>query len=134
MKLHFDARYALITAAALATVYWLSSIRGDDGVHDPSLLFVENVSHAPLFAALAFAWHRTMTKGQRASAFSIVLALLLASACAVLDEWHQSFVPGRDASSGDLAVDLAGIGTMLAFLHWRDRRASRSAAVLPTHS
>jgi len=26
----------------------------------------------------------------------------------ISDEWHQSFIPGRDASIGDVAADLTG--------------------------
>jgi VanZ family protein len=130
MTIRIDARYAAVTAASLAVLYWLSSLPGRaEAQHDPALLFFENLSHAPLFAALAFAWLKTVSNGRPVSARSIALALLAAGACAVLDEWHQSFVPGRDASLGDLLVDLTGIGTMLIFLQWRGRRAGRPHAV-----
>lgn len=36
------------------------------------------------------------------------LALVGAVAYGLTDEWHQSFVPGRDASSFDIAVDAIG--------------------------
>ena len=35
-------------------------------------------------------------------------ALLFLAAWGVLDEWHQSFVPGRDPSAGDVVADLVG--------------------------
>lgn len=37
-------------------------------------------------------------------AIAIVATLLIA----VLDEWHQIYLPGRQASWGDLAADIAG--------------------------
>ena len=132
MKIRIDIRYAMVTAASLAVLYWLSSVPGDDGVpHDPALLFVENLSHAPLFAALAFGWHKTVTRGLPASAQSLGFAALAAAVCAVLDESHQSLVPGRDASTVDLLVDLAGIATMLIFLQWRERRVTQPRAAVP---
>ena len=133
MKIRIDIRYAMVTAASLAVLYWLSSVPGGRGEqHDPVLLFVENLSHAPLFAALAFAWHKTVTRGLPASAQSLGFAALAAGVCAVLDEWHQSLVPGRDASTVDLLVDFAGIATMLILLQWRERRVTPPHAAVPT--
>ena len=37
-----------------------------------------------------------------------LLALGFCALYALLDEWHQSFVPGRDSSGTDVAADLAG--------------------------
>ena len=133
MKIRIDIRYALVTAASLAVLYGLSSVPDRNGEqHDPVLLFVENLSHAPLFAALAFAWHKTVTRALPASAHSLGFAALAAGACALLDEWHQSLVPGRDASTSDLLVDFAGIATMLMFLQWNGRRVARRHAAMPT--
>jgi VanZ family protein len=46
---------------------------------------------------------------------SMVLALLIASAYAASDEWHQWFVPGRDADVLDWVADTIGaaIGSTL---------------------
>lgn len=38
-----------------------------------------------------------------------LLCFLLGTAVAVSDEWHQSFVPSRDASAADVAADAAGL-------------------------
>jgi VanZ family protein len=35
------------------------------------------------------------------------------------DEFHQSFVPGRDASWLDLLTDTAGAATTLGVVWWR---------------
>jgi VanZ family protein len=36
------------------------------------------------------------------------LAIVLAGAYGVTDEWHQSFVPGRHPEAADVAADFAG--------------------------
>ena len=48
-------------------------------------------------------------------------ALLLAALYAASDEFHQSFVPGRDASVRDVLLDTCGAGLGLAAL-WAARR------------
>jgi VanZ family protein len=44
---------------------------------------------------------------------------------AVLDEWHQSFVPGRMASVSDFGRDLIGIVGMLVALRSTQEIARR---------
>ena len=46
-------------------------------------------------------------------------ALLLASAYAVTDEFHQTFVPGRHGTPVDWAIDTAGALLGLALLRRR---------------
>ncbi len=42
---------------------------------------------------------------------------------AVLDEWHQSFVPGRACSLLDLTVDMLGFAVVLIL--WKGRRRNQ---------
>jgi VanZ family protein len=133
-RIRIDVRYAVLTVAAFGVIYWLSSMPDHDGTQqDPLVLLISNLSHAPVFAALAFALLRTVAKGPQVSVEAIGLAFLGAGAGAALDEWHQSFVPGRDASVTDLLLDLAGIGGMLMFLHRRGLRGNRQQTPVPTN-
>ena len=51
------------------------------------------------------------------------MALLLIVCSALLDEFHQSFVPGRTASIYDSAIDVAGgLTALLVFRSWRRSR------------
>jgi VanZ family protein len=51
------------------------------------------------------------------------LALLLILSYALLDEFHQSFVPGRTASIYDSAIDAAGgLTALLVTRFWYNRR------------
>jgi VanZ family protein len=50
-------------------------------------------------------------------------ALLLILCYALLDEFHQSFVPSRTASIYDSAIDVAGgLTALLVFRAWHNRR------------
>jgi hypothetical protein len=109
--IEFPSPYLLLPLVYAGGIYWLSSLPplGIDGV-DTNLL------HIPLYAGLAFCLLKALSETLprpmlpwRLSGFIFVVA----AAYAALDEWHQSFVPGRDASSGDFFLDLAGIGLML---------------------
>lgn len=44
----------------------------------------------------------------------LLMTLLVGIGYAVGDEWHQSFVPGRDASFFDVLLDAAGIAVAAA--------------------
>lgn len=71
--------------------------------------FSDKLMHAAAYAvvgALAFlgASRRRLSLGRAA----VVEAVLLAAAHGVLDEVHQSFVPRRFASAGDVIADVVG--------------------------
>jgi VanZ family protein len=56
-------------------------------------------------------------------------ALVIAGMFSLMDEYHQSFVPGRTASLGDCAIDTAGALLGMVFLYGiRRLQASRSNA------
>lgn len=60
------------------------------------------------------------------------LAILLASLYGLLDEWHQSFVPGRHSDALDLVADFVGAALGSFSLWWLARHfalkpAARSA-------
>ena len=78
-------------------------------------LVLRKLAHATEFGILAVLLYRMLLR--------MPLALIVASAYAVTDEFHQHFVRGRQASPRDWAVDTAGaaIGLGLALL-WRRRR------------
>ena len=46
---------------------------------------------------------------------------------AISDEWHQSFVPGRQLSAWDWAADLAGLAAGSWTLLWLIRRHRATA-------
>jgi VanZ family protein len=52
-----------------------------------------------------------------------VATIYVLSSVPAVDEWHQSFVPGRHASLVDFLLDIVGIGGMLLMV-----RLSASAA------
>jgi VanZ family protein len=63
-----------------------------------------------------------------------ILALLIASSYAALDEFHQSFVPSRTASPRDVLLDATG-ATLAQIVAWRalTREQRLLSARVPSH-
>jgi VanZ family protein len=109
--------------AALAVVFWLSSMSDVPGtryVWDKAL-------HAVGYAGLGLLALRAFHGG---FASPRVAPTLFAASTVILwgisDEFHQSFVPGRDASARDVIADAIGfavaVGVMAAVTSYTARR------------
>ncbi|MEW7981204.1 MAG: VanZ family protein [Candidatus Sedimenticola endophacoides] len=69
---------------------------------------LKNLLHTPTFGILAYLiWHSLRVR-IRHTARLATTTLTLVLIYALLDEWHQSFIPLRDASLGDVLNDLLG--------------------------
>ena len=92
-------------AALCAGVLFLLSESSGLGIGLPP--GADKLVHGGLFLILGLflAWGKVRT----GSGVSGLLFLLMGVGYGALDEWHQSFVPGRDASVGDWVADSAGV-------------------------
>jgi VanZ family protein len=135
MGIHLEWRYSLLTAALLAAIYGMSSIPDLSTTEsDPLVLLAQNLAHAPEFAVLAFCWLKALSGALEISGPAYGFAALASGVCAVLDEWHQSYVPGRHASVGDVFLDVAGIGAMLVIVRLTKLRAGDARRSQPRMS
>ena len=80
--------------------------------------------HFSEYAVLAGLAARATTSAGPVSWRRAACVLAVCLAYALSDEWHQSFVPGRDASLLDLAVDMLGALTGTAVYFRRVKRAT----------
>lgn len=85
---------------------------------------LDKLVHTILYFVLgaSFAWSRWKT-GSKVPGFMLVLVGIIYG---YLDEWHQSFVPGRFPSWGDGLAD--ALGLVLGF-YFLDKLFSRPVAV-----
>ncbi len=93
----------------MAAIFFFSSIPGSElpvlGTWDViAKKAAHMVGYALLAAAFLHAWNRDSIKRKSHLMAPFALAVLYA----VTDEWHQSFVPGRNASAWDVVIDAAG--------------------------
>ena len=59
-----------------------------------------------IFGALMFRALRSDERGW--SVRSAIGAVIAAALLAAVDEWHQTFVPGRTGAAGDVLIDICG--------------------------
>jgi VanZ family protein len=86
-------------------------------------LALRKLGHFTEYAVLAFLARRAFITSSRSLLRNrwFQLGLLLVVVYALLDEFHQSFVPSRTASIYDSAIDIAGGLTILLLFKLRDR-------------
>lgn len=94
---------------------------------------LRKLGHFTEYAVLGFLARRAFITSSRAwlRQHWFESALLLLVIYALLDEFHQSFVPSRTASVYDSAIDVAGGLTVLLLFKLYER--SRAARKLKTH-
>ena len=78
----------------------------------PGISWIDEVirigGHFSEYGVLGFLLSRAMTPARISAKLRLAAILVWASAYALSDEWHQSFVPNRDASLFDGSVDVLG--------------------------
>ncbi len=103
-----------------------SSIPGDD-IPELGLLKHDKIIHFLIYVIFAFVVHRAV-RNQSLFPFlarhHYVATLLIVSLYGAGDEWHQAFVPGRDASVFDWLADTGG-GMVYLAGYWLRGKISR---------
>ncbi len=96
----------LLGLGYMAVVFGLSSIPGRQVASLGFSSTLVSALHVPLFAGLAWVTLYSV-RGPRALRIAVVAVTCMAYA--ISDEWHQSFVPGRHFSLGDIGLDAVGM-------------------------
>lgn len=111
--------------AALAFIFWLSSLSRVPGAE----YFWDKLLHAVGYGGLGVlalrAFHGGLGRLRQTPTVYAAIAVVL---WAFSDEYHQSFVPGRDASLGDVLADTVGFALsvgIVAVWSWRAERRRR---------
>jgi VanZ family protein len=106
----------------MAVIYGFSSIPGKEIPHFGLLdLIVKKGGHMLGYGLLGMTWWYGLNFNPK----RWWLAFLLTELYALLDEFHQSFVPGRHASLVDaLIIDGCGAMIMIGLIVWLRRRGS----------
>ena len=98
--------------AYAALIFFLSSLSSfPEAV--PSFFGFDKIAHFMEYYFLGCLLCRWLssTDRYRKRRCALLMTILIGTGYALGDEWHQSFVPGRDASLWDALFDAAGVGT-----------------------
>jgi len=108
------------------TVLWLLSSRGPSDDKPPSIPHIDKVLHfgyflgGAMFSTSLLISHK---KFKLSSNLIILLALAIGAAVGALDEYHQSWIPGRFGNDPwDWLADCLGTLTGAAFTLWAWRK------------
>jgi VanZ family protein len=94
----------LITIGYMSIIFYLSSLN----FHLPELPpNSDKVAHVCLYFPLAFLFYLSLNRSG-IKKYVFLATVILTFFYGITDEFHQSFVPGRDSSFGDVIADLAG--------------------------
>lgn len=114
----------------MALIFYLSTQPDLPGPPDPWLMnLISNGAHFGVYATLACLWWRALSRGRRPGGGILGIAFVATLLYGMSDEFHQSFVPGRDASGMDLLIDAVGAAMAIVVIQLRRRRATSSGNV-----
>jgi VanZ family protein len=121
-----------VTWRWLAVVLWMTAIFVVSSIpsittslepdYDFTLKKLAHVVEYGILTALLFNAVRIHISDRR---YALLMAVVVAILYACSDEWHQTFVPGREGKARDVAVDAVGaVGASL----WLIRRSAKIAS------
>jgi VanZ family protein len=100
----------------MGVIFGLSSI---PSLHSPfaplSDFALRKLAHIGVYAGLTVLLYLALQQHTDRTWHAWLLAVLLAIAYALSDEWHQTFVHGRQGSYRDVGIDMIGIAAGYVF-------------------
>lgn len=113
----------------MGLIFWLSSIPDLPGFPSDIIdRLIKKTSHMVEYGILGgLAWRALHRISGRASFRTSAASFLLAILYSVSDEFHQTFVPGRDGNPWDVCIDGLGITIGLALVWLFGQRSKRRA-------
>lgn len=115
--------WRILALAWMATIFLLSS---QPSLPTPDLFDGQDkIEHFLAYGLLGILLSRSLGIVKHGAWKQVILVTALTTLYGISDEFHQSFVPGRDASSWDVLAD--GMGALMAavMLSWKDRGRGR---------
>ena len=114
---------SVVPLVLMATIFYFSAQPGID--HNGwFMVLLRKLGHVTEYALLTAAWWWTLRVMLR-QPLRWAIGISLGYACT--DEFHQTFVHGRDGTARDVAIDALGMAIAAAVIVWWRGRAKREA-------
>ena len=84
----------------------------------------KKLAHALAYAVLMGLWRLALNSLGLYGAKNLLLALIFTFLYAISDEWHQTFIPGRNGQLADVLVDFSGALLALIVIRRFNRKSS----------
>ena len=101
--------YTVLTIGYMLLITLLSHVPQEDLPKSDSIDSIDYLFHFAEYSILGFLLFRSITSDELLTFHPFYGSLLMGISFAILDEFHQSFVPGRHMSSTDVLFDSLGI-------------------------
>jgi len=92
-------------------------------------VLLKKTGHALVYGVLVWLYRRALRRRFPAGTTLRIVSIGLAVAYALSDEYHQTFVPGRNGNLVDVAVDGVGACGAMLLARWRERQRARPGPV-----
>lgn len=110
----------------MAVIYVLSDQPKLPYPEDLNGRLVSIAGHLTVYAVLAVLFWWALGISQLTASRRAIIAVGLATLYGFVDEWHQSFVPGRTPDGFDIVTDLVGATLAMLVVTWLERREMMS--------
>ena len=114
----------ILTILITIEIFYFSSLEGIPGAGGS--VWFARIYHFSVFFLFSF-FLFVLIKGNKKIKPKYILAVLFISIIhAFLDEFHQIFVPGRDANITDILTDTIGVFLAVIIYSWASRKKLKS--------
>ena len=109
-------------------IFFVSSLPGTLGISQS--FSVAKAYHIIVFFLFALFLFTTIKGKNKLKAWQIVTVLIISIIYSILDEFHQSFVPGRDPALRDVMIDSFGIFlSILIYIYINSKKLEKTKKI-----
>lgn len=104
---HLSSQFIQVFKEKVENTPILKSELKERFISKPSF-YLRKLAHLTIFALLGMATRIAVGYKSKSRLTGMIIALLICSFYALLDEWHQYYIPGRSAQLIDVVIDMIG--------------------------